>query len=185
MCIRDSYKSVDGVTATTNAGVVTLTWQGEAGAQLRAQFSIVNGTPMVLELAARQNAGAWIVLGKNLKPGFQVTTGKRRISNKQLQLLKQMHLDTPERIDADKWNTFWDAPLVVPGDPNGDTTDLPRKPEEIRHDSVKYQSDKCSVSTDGDRVSVIFNGLTLGIFSGDLQFTAYKGSNLLLSLIHI
>jgi hypothetical protein len=28
-------------------------------------------------------------------------------------------------------------------------------------------------------VSVVFNGLTLGIFSGDLQFTAYKGSNLL------
>ena len=28
-------------------------------------------------------------------------------------------------------------------------------------------------------MSVIFNGLTLGIFSGDLEFTVYKGSNLL------
>ncbi len=35
------------------------------------------------------------------------------------------------------------------------------------------------MKTDGERVSVTFNGLTLGIFSGDLQFTVYKGSNLL------
>ncbi|MGB6198655.1 MAG: hypothetical protein WA871_11625 [Candidatus Acidiferrales bacterium] len=178
-CDLHDYKAVTGVTATSSAGVVTLTWQGEAGAELRAKFAIVAAEPTVLELAARPNGGAWIVLGKNLSPDFQVTTGKRRISNKQLQLLKQMHLDTPERIDADKWNTFWDAPLVVPGSAGGDTTDLPRKPEEIRHDSVKYQSDSCKVSTDGDRVSVTFNGLTLGIFSGDLRFTAYKGSNLL------
>ncbi len=35
------------------------------------------------------------------------------------------------------------------------------------------------MESDGDRVSVVFNGLTLGIFAGDLEFTAYKGSNLL------
>jgi hypothetical protein len=35
------------------------------------------------------------------------------------------------------------------------------------------------VTTDGDRVSVTFDGLVLGVFAGDLQFTAYKGSNLL------
>jgi hypothetical protein len=34
-------------------------------------------------------------------------------------------------------------------------------------------------TSDGDRVSVVFNGLALGLFSGDLEFTAYKGSNLL------
>ncbi|MGD0841664.1 MAG: hypothetical protein ABSA32_10935 [Candidatus Acidiferrales bacterium] len=178
-CDLHDYKPVDGVTAQTNAGVVTLTWQGEAGAELRARFAIRNAQPVVIELAAREKSGAWVVLGKNLSSEFQVTTGKRRISNKQLQILKQFHLDTPERIDADKWNTFWDAPLVVPGDAGGDTTDLPRKPEEIRRDSVHYQSDACTVSTEGDRVSVAFNGLTLGIFSGTLQFTAYKGSNLL------
>ena len=33
--------------------------------------------------------------------------------------------------------------------------------------------------TDGGRVRVKFNGLTLGLFAGDLQFTAYKGCNLL------
>jgi len=178
-CDLHDYKVVNGVTAQANAGVVTLTWDGEEGTQLRAVFSIVDGTPMVKELAAQAKDGVWIVLGKNLTPEFQVTTGKRRLSNAQLQMLKRLHLDTPDRIDADKWNTFWDGPLVIPGDAQGDTTDLPRLASEIRRGSVQFRSDKCSVSTDGDRVSVIFNGLTLGIFSGDLQFTAYKGSNLL------
>jgi hypothetical protein len=35
------------------------------------------------------------------------------------------------------------------------------------------------VKTDGDSLSVTFNGLTLGLFSGDLRFTVYKGTNLL------
>jgi hypothetical protein len=44
---------------------------------------------------------------------------------------------------------------------------------------VSYKSDACKVETDGDRVTVTFNGLTLGLFAGGLEFTAYKGSNLL------
>jgi len=54
-----------------------------------------------------------------------------------------------------------------------------RTQDEIQRAAVSYKSDACTVKTDGDRVSVTFNGLTLGIFSGDLQFTVYKGSNLL------
>jgi len=37
--------------------------------------------------------------------------------------------------------------------------------------TVSYNSTVCEVTSDGDRVSVVFNGLTLGLFSGDLQFT--------------
>jgi hypothetical protein len=177
-CNLRAYEPVDGLTAESNAGAVTFIWQGESDSQLRAQFAIHDGQPVVQQLAARKNGGQWIVLGKNLSPDFQVTTGKRRISSKQLALLKQFHLDTPEEIDARKWNTFWDAPLVVPGE-GGDSTDLPRKIEEIRRASVRFQSDSCTVATDGNRLSVTFNGLTLGLFSGDLQFTVYKGSNLL------
>ena len=44
---------------------------------------------------------------------------------------------------------------------------------------MSYKSDACRVKTDGDRVTVTFNGLRLGLFAGDLEFTAYKGSNLL------
>jgi hypothetical protein len=39
-CDLHDYKPVEGVTAQANAGVVTLTWQGEAGAELRARFAM-------------------------------------------------------------------------------------------------------------------------------------------------
>ena len=35
---------------------------------------------------------------------------------------------TPELIEREKWNAFWDAPLMVPGRA-GTNLDLPRKPE--------------------------------------------------------
>ena len=66
---------------------------------------------------------------------------------------------------------------MVPG--GGDTTDLPRSESEITRGSVSYQSSNCTVASKGARESVTFDGLRLGIFSGDLRFTVYKGSNLL------
>src|SRR2546422_3400621 len=37
----------------------------------------------------------------------------------------------------------------------------------------------CEVKLDGARLEISFPGLSLGIFSGRLQFTVYQGSNLL------
>ena len=37
----------------------------------------------------------------------------------------------------------------------------------------------CSVKTDGAALEVTFPGLSMGIFAGDLRFTAYRGTNLL------
>ena len=176
-CNLQGYKPVEGLKAEANAQAATLTWSGESGQQLRAQFTIRNGQPIVQELAARATGGQWVVLGRNLLPDFQVTTGRRRISHTQLELIKQQGVDTPEQEKIRKWNTFWDAPLQVPG--GGDTTDLPRKEDEIRRGSVSYKSDTCAVVSDGARESISFNGLSLGLFSGTLQFTVYKASNLL------
>src|SRR5271154_29308 len=106
---EQGYKPAAGMTAVTTGGAVTLTWPGENGAELRASFAIENGQPIVKELAARQGGG-WIVLGKDLTPEFQVTTGKRRISSTQRNELKTLGIDTPEEEDRRKWNTFWDAP---------------------------------------------------------------------------
>lgn len=176
-CNLQDYKSVDGVKAEMARNSVELTWLGEAGQQLRAQFTLQNGQPVVQELAARKSGAHWIVLGKDLIPQFEVTTGRRRISSTEMDILKRQHKDTPEEIEKYKWFVFWDAPLSVPG-----TTHLVgpgRTADEIARAAVSYKSNACKVTTDGDRVSVKFNGLTLGLFSGDLQFTVYKGSNLL------
>jgi hypothetical protein len=176
-CDLQGYKAMDGLKATTSGGVVTMSWQGEGAQELRASFAIRNGQPFIQELAARAGSGRWTVLGKDLTPDFQVSTGKRRISQAQRTQLQALNLDTPEEESRRKWNTFWDAPLVIPG--RGDTTDLPRTEAEITHASVSYQSSTCKVATEGNQQSVTFDGLKLGIFAGDLRFIAYKGTNLL------
>jgi hypothetical protein len=177
-CEHSGYRPVAGITAESNANGVTLTWPGEKGEQLRARFALRDGQPVVGELAARAAGGAWVALGSDLTPEFQVTTGRRRISPQQVGNLKKLGIDSPEEEEKRKWNTFWDAPLVVPGKPNH-TTDLPRREEEIRRDTSSYTSTTCKLASDGDRVSVTFDGLKLGIFAGDLRFTVYRGSNLL------
>jgi hypothetical protein len=176
-CSMQNYKALDGVNVEQKGSSLLLTWQGESNERLRAQFTIREGKPIVEELAAQEMNGQWMVLGKNLTPEFQVTTAKRRISGLQRNLLKVQNNDTPAEEDVRKWNTFWDAPLVLPG--RHDSTDLPRHAEEIRRGIARYNSDTCKVTTEGSRISVSFNGLALGVFAGDLQFTAYKGSNLL------
>jgi hypothetical protein len=176
-CNMQAYKAVDGIKVTSAANSIELAWPGEKGQQLRARFTLLNGQPIIQELAAQKAGGAWIVLGKDLTPDFQVTTGKRRISITELGILKHLGLDTPENENAYKWNVFWDAPLVVPG--HSHLIVPARSASEIARASVNYASDTCSVKTDGEHVSVDFNGLTLGLFAGDLEFTIYKGSNLL------
>jgi hypothetical protein len=176
-CDLQGYKATDGLKATTSGGVVMMSWQGEGAQELRASFGIRNGQPFVQELATRAGSGRWIVLGKDLSPDFQVSTGKRRISQAQRTQLQALNMDTPEEESKRKWNTFWDAPLVIPG--RGDTADLPRTEAEITHASVSYQSTSCKVATEGNQLSVTFDGLKLGIFAGDLRFIAYKGTNLL------
>ncbi len=171
------YKPVDGVSAAVKGDVVTVAWSGESDERLMAEFTIRGGQPIVEKLAARKGGEPWITLGENLRPDFEVTTGKRRTSGGLVSMLKHEQIDSPEEEDRRKWNVFWDAPLVVPG--MNDPRDPPHTQDEIRRASATYNSTGCRIATDGARVSITFDGLTLGIFSGDLRFTVYKGSNLL------
>jgi hypothetical protein len=120
-----------------------------------------------------------VALGGNLSPEFQITSGVRRLSQQQIAPLKEMGLAlTPEVIEREKWNAFWDAPLMVPGRA-GTNIDLPRKPEEIKRDWAKFNVKGCQVKRDGARLEVIFPGVEAGVFSGSLQYTVYRGANLL------
>ncbi len=178
-CDLKDYKPLEGLRAELREGALEVTWQGERGEQLRAVFTIRNGQPVVSELAARKSGGNWVVLGRSLTPEFQVTSGKRRMSQQQITPLQKLGVPlTPELIAREKWFAFWDAPLMIPGSPNTNL-DLPRKPEEVRRAWARYQSTGCRVKTDGARLEVAFPGLSMGIFSGQLQFTVYRGSNLL------
>ena len=176
--VRD-YTPLDGLKAEIRNNVVELSWQGARGQELRAGFTIRDGRPEIAELTARKGGGTWVNLGRNLTPEFEVTSGKRRLSEQQMAPLRKLGVQfTPEVVDREKWFAFWDAPLMIPGAPNTNM-DLPRKPEEIRRAWATYHSTGCTVKTDGARLEVEFPGLQMGIFSGSLRYTVYKGTNLL------
>ncbi|HEY3836265.1 MAG TPA: hypothetical protein VGL72_06820 [Bryobacteraceae bacterium] len=179
-CDLKDYKAQDGLKAVLSSGVLELTWQGEHNQQLRASFSLRDGAPLIHELAVRKNSGAWAVLARDLTPEYDVTSGKRRLSEQQMAPLRKLKIDfTPEVVEREKWNAFWDAPLMIPGNP-GTSMDLPRKPEEIRRAHATFHGSACEVKTDGARIEVNFPAsVDLGIFSGGMRYTVYHGANLL------
>jgi hypothetical protein len=67
---------------------------------------------------------------------------------------------------------------TAPDGPPGRVYGLPRKPEEIRRQDASFKTTSCTVKTDGARVEVTFPGLSMGIFTGNLRFTSYRGTSL-------
>jgi hypothetical protein len=58
------------------------------------------------------------------------------------------------------------------------TLGTPRQPSEIKRADSSFKTTSCSVKTEGGSLVVTFPGLSMGIFAGDLQFTVYRGTNL-------
>ena len=150
---------------------------------MRLRLGIERGQPIVRDLAVRKQGSPWNSVGRNLTPDFHVTSGVRRVSNQQLSPLRNRGVEITQAVmDREKWVVFWDAPLLVPGVrpgvANPTNPGLPRAQDEIREASATFKATGCTVKTDGARVEVTFPGLSMGIFSGDLRFTAYRGTNL-------
>ena len=178
-CNFQNYKPLDGLKAEMEHGSLRLTWTGAQDQLLRVVLGVDSGQPVVREMAVQTN-GQWTVLGRNLTPEYQVTTGRRRISAQQEVPLRQLGMFTPEIIERQKWFAFWDAPLNVPGRSGSNAAvDLPRKPEEIQRAWASYQINGCEVATDGARLEASFPGVSLGLFSGGLRYTVYRGTNLM------
>lgn len=178
-CDFSQYHPAEGIRAELKGGVLQLSWDGAARQQVQVSFGLQGTSPVIREMSIRKMGGARVILGQDLHPEFQVTTGRRRISEQQLNPLRQLGLDRDaEFLEREKWKVFWDAPLVVPGS-SGTNPGLPRSADEIRRATAAFDSRDCRVKSDGARVEVSFSGLSMGIFSGRLQFTAYRGTNLL------
>src|SRR5260370_34390562 len=82
-CDFKEYKAIDGLKAQMSGGALEIAWQGDRDQQLRVSFTISNGPPTVHELAARKVQGSCIVLGRDLTPELEVTSGVRRMSDQQ------------------------------------------------------------------------------------------------------
>ena len=115
-CNLTQYKASSGLTSALEGDLLTVSWNGQGTSQLRARFAIDRGTPTIRDLSVRRGGGEWAVLGQNLTPEYQVTTGRRRMSNDQANAFASLGIDvTPELLEKHKWYAFWDAPLSIPG----------------------------------------------------------------------
>lgn len=187
-CDLTAYEALDGLAATVEQDLLVVSWSGQDGAELRARYGIEGGQPLIRDLAVRHQGGEWSTVGENLVPEFEVTSGLRRIARDQIRPLERLGVEiTQEVIDRERWYAFWDAPLLVPGIRESGSSlgnepinpGLPRSPDEIRRMDATFNSTSCKVKTDGARVEINFPGLSMGIFEGNLQFTMYRGTNLL------
>jgi hypothetical protein len=191
-CDLAGYRALSGLTATATGSELTVAWNGTRNQPLRLGFAIENGVPVIKELALKAPGGSWIALLAHATPEFRVVSGLRRITNQQLDPLAGIGVKiTPEILEKYKWEAFWDAPLNVPGaEPaHNDCTPpqrgvlnqpgLPRSPDEIKRAAASYHAQRCSVKTNGARLEISFPGVQLGVFEGRLQFTIYRGSNLI------
>ena len=177
-CDMSRYKASAGLAASMDQNVLTVSWSGQSGSEMRTRYAIESGQPMVRELSVRKSGGQWVTLGQNLTPEYHFISGIRRMSTQQADPLKAAGVElTPEVIAKNRWYAFWDAPLVMK--PGREIIGPPRSESDIKRGSSSFHTSSCSVKTDGAALDVTFNGLSMGIFSGDLRFTAYRGTNLI------
>jgi len=191
-CNLTAYKAQPGLTAAVSDNTLTVLWEGDKSQEARLRFTLDNGTPTIRELAVRTKAGQWLTLASNVAADYRVVSGMRRATDQQLKPLHDLGVRiTPEILDQIRWDAFWDSPLNVPGDAvaHGGATPpvagianqpgLPRKPDEITRAVATYQVRSCDVKTNGARIEVSFPGVKLGVFDGRLEYTVYKGANLI------
>ena len=189
-CDLGSYDAASGITASNTATGPQLLWNGTDDQQLQMQLAIVGGEPIIQSLQLRDGAGAWLALLTDARIEFDIVEGFRRISNQQLEPLRDLGVElTADVVDRYKWDVFWDAPLDLrqqqgTGNPPplegvANQPGLPRSAAEVRRGSIVYAVDRCSVISDGARVEISFPGVTLGSFTGELTLTVYAGTNLI------
>ena len=190
VCDLTAYAPIGGITAHVLGDVLLVQWPGAEDELLRLGLSIVDGTPIIDELAIRDESQTWVTIATDARIEFKITEGLRRISNQQLSPLRNLGVElTQDVVDTYKWDVFWDAPLDLRSEVGGgnpppaagvaEQPGLPRSPDEVRRADAVYDTEGCVVTADGARLEVTFPGMQLGSFSGDLVLTVYEGTNLI------
>jgi hypothetical protein len=192
-CDLSSYRAQAGLTAETEGGALVVTWDAADDEAVRLRLSIDRGTPVFDEIAVRAGAAEWTVLARGVRPEYSITTGMRRITHQQLDPLRKAGVPiTQDVLGEHRWEALWDAPLnlsapnlagsgVMPpveGIAGTDQPGLPRKPGEIHRATAVFAVANCTVRTDGARLVVAYPGVTLGPFTGRLEYTVFRGTNL-------
>ena len=189
-CDLSGYAARTGVTAELSGDLLVVEWEGEGDEWLRMKLGIADRMPVVAELAVRVDQRDWAVVVTDARFEFKIVEGLRRISNQQLVPLRELGVElTQEVVDRYKWDAFWDAPLDLrepvrannppPAEGVAEQPGLPRTATEIRRADAVYATTGCRVTREGRRLAVVFPGMRLGSFSGELVLTVHQGTNLI------
>lgn len=134
-------------------------WNGEDGYCWKAELGIVDKAPCVLELGY-EAYGFYNVLARNLVPQFKVITSERTKNNPQ----RSKGL-APGEVLGYQWDTYSDDPMS--------------RRDKVKEAVDQWDTSHISQEKDGNRISVYFDGLTLGQFQGGCRFNFFEGSNLI------
>lgn len=134
-------------------------WKGEDARQWQAELGIVDHVPCIKALSY-ELGGKNYVLASMLKPQFRVITAKRTKRNPQR--VKDL---VPGEVLGYQWDTYSDDPMSIK--------------ENVKQADAVWNSTELNVQTDGNRITVSFDGLTIGQFSGNLEFHFFNGTNLI------
>jgi hypothetical protein len=192
-CKLTEYTPAAGLTAAMAEDTLALTWDGDNNQELRLRLAVNAGTPTIRDLSIRKKGSqTWAAVISNATPEYKVASGLRRATDQQIRPLRDLGVEiTSAVIDDIKWEAFWDAPLNVPGGnpAHGNSTPplggiahqpgLPRRPDEVKRADAVFRAPGCEVKTTGARLDVVFPGVELGIFAGRLEYSVYKGTNLI------
>ena len=196
-CDLSGYRAQPGLTAAVAGDVLTVTWDGDEGSEVRLRFAIDSGTPTIREMTIRPAGGHWRVLATDVRPAFRVVSGVRRVTQQQTEPLEQLEVPlTSEKLNEIKWAAFWDAPLYISDEPPrshassipaaepfANHPGMPRQPEEVTRATARYRATGCEVRTNGARIEITFPGVEAGIFAGRLHYDVFKGSNLVRQMV--
>jgi hypothetical protein len=190
ICDFTAYAPRGGNTAGVSGDVLLVQWPGAEDERLRLGLGIVDGRPAIAELAIQGEGKPWTTIATDARIEFKITEGLRRISNQQLNPLRDLGVElTQDVVDTYKWDAFWDAPLDLRTEAGGggpppaagvaEQPGLPRSPDAVRRADAIYDAEGCMVTTDGARLEITFPGVRLGSFSGEFVLTVYEGTNLI------
>ena len=183
-CNLSAYQGTGGLNAAVTGDSLAVTWDGDRNQELRLRFVIDNGTPTIAELAARKKGGAWGDARDERDAGVPRRVGPAPHGPRSRggAARERHHRDHARGLREVPVGSVLGRAAFCPGR-HGERHAHARACRASRRKCTaaprRTRRTSCEVKTDKTHLTVSFPGVTLGVFAGQLQFTVYKGSNLI------
>ena len=147
-CDLGGYKPQEGLKAEVRGGALELQWQGNVKKSYARPLLCAPVSQSFRNWRRKNRGGKWIVLGQNLTPEFEFTSGVRRLSEQQMAPLREMKVELTPEVDREgKVECF----LGFASDGSGPAREriwiFPESRKKSASAWAKYQATGCQVKT--------------------------------------